>query len=139
MVSRARLALAPTFLTITSRLTVHYEGTYWIYLQVSPVHTNIVIAAATVYTGTLNGKAMEDDKCMDEKETSRLEAFSDGVFAVAITLLVLNIKIPPDNLLDDQHLWDQLLHQWPMLLAFVTSFATVGIMWTMPLHRPQSC
>lgn len=63
------------------------------------------------------------------KETGRIEAFSDGVFAVAITLLVLNIKIPPDNLLDDNNLWKQLLLQWPMLLAFVTSFATIGIMW----------
>ena len=76
---------------------------------------------------------------MDEKETNRLEAFSDGVFAVAITLLVLNIKIPPDNSLDDLHLWGELLGQWPMLLAFVTSFATIGVMWTMPLHRSQSC
>jgi uncharacterized membrane protein len=72
---------------------------------------------------------MEDDKCMDEKETARLEAFSDGVFAVAITLLVLNIKIPPDNFLDDQNLKLELLGQWPMLLAFVTSFATIGVMW----------
>jgi len=63
------------------------------------------------------------------KETGRIEAFSDGVFAVAITLLVLDIKIPPDNLLDDNNLWKQLLLQWPMLLAFVTSFATIGIMW----------
>ena len=63
------------------------------------------------------------------KETGRIEAFSDGVFAVAITLLVLNIKIPPDNLLDNNNLWKQLLLQWPMLLAFVTSFATIGIMW----------
>lgn len=69
------------------------------------------------------------------KETGRIEAFSDGVFAVAITLLVLNIKIPPDNLLDDNNLWKQLLLQWPMLLAFVTSFATIGIMWLTPLHR----
>ena len=65
----------------------------------------------------------------DLKETGRIEAFSDGVFAVAITLLVLNIKIPPDNLLDDNNLWKQLLLQWPMLIAFVTSFATIGIMW----------
>jgi uncharacterized membrane protein len=71
----------------------------------------------------------------DLKETGRLEAFSDGVFAVAITLLVLNIKVPPDNLLDDNKLWNQLLLQWPLLLAFVTSFATIGIMWSIPLHR----
>ena len=84
--------------------------------------------------------AMEDEQSIqmnaernegkaDLKETGRIEAFSDGVFAVAITLLVLNIKIPPDNLLDDNNLWKQLLLQWPMLLAFVTSFATIGIMW----------
>ncbi|GAC1366977.1 MAG: TMEM175 family protein [Ktedonobacteraceae bacterium] len=70
---------------------------------------------------------------MDEKDTNRLEAFSDGVFAVAITLLVLNIKIPgldtPGKPLDDKDLWNQLLNQWPMLVAYVTSFATVGIMW----------
>ena len=66
---------------------------------------------------------------MEEKETGRLEAFSDGVFAVAITLLVLNIKIPPDNLLQDSDLWSALGSQWPTLLAFVTSFFTIGIMW----------
>src|SRR6266566_5439802 len=69
---------------------------------------------------------------MDDKETGRLEAFSDGVFAVAITLLVLNIQPPslstPD-LLEDGPLIDFLRKQWPMLLAFVTSFATIGIMW----------
>lgn len=71
---------------------------------------------------------------MEEKETGRVEAFSDGVFAVAITLLVLNIKIPgidlsPSNLLDDQHLWPTLLGEWPMLAAYATSFATIGVMW----------
>ena len=66
---------------------------------------------------------------MEDKETGRLEAFSDGVFAVAITLLVLNIKIPPDNFLDDSKLWPALAGQWPVLLAFVTSFSTIGIMW----------
>jgi len=71
---------------------------------------------------------------MNDKETSRLEAFSDGVFAVAITLLVLNIRIPgidvpPDKLLDDAKLWPMLLNEWPSLAAYVTSFATIGIMW----------
>ena len=71
---------------------------------------------------------------MDEKETGRLEAFSDGVFAVAITLLVLNIKIPgidvpSSQLPDDTHLWPALLNEWPMLAAYATSFATIGVMW----------
>src|SRR3989442_5181694 len=75
-----------------------------------------------------------EDKRMDEKETGRLEAFSDGVFAVAITLLVLNIKIPgldvPFNKLPkDSDLWHMLGDEWPMLAAYVTSFATIGIMW----------
>ena len=71
---------------------------------------------------------------MEDKETGRLEAFSDGVFAVAITLLVLNIKIPgldlPSNKLpNDNDLWQALRDEWPMLAAYVTSFATIGIMW----------
>jgi uncharacterized membrane protein len=71
---------------------------------------------------------------MEEKETGRLEAFSDGVFAVAITLLVLNIKIPgldspPSNLPNDTQLRSLLLNEWPMLAAYVTSFATIGVMW----------
>ena len=72
---------------------------------------------------------------MEDKETGRLEAFSDGVFAVAITLLVLNLKILPDLALEDGSFWNQLLNQLPMLVAFVTSFATIGIMWITPLHR----
>ncbi|HZU67709.1 MAG TPA: TMEM175 family protein [Ktedonobacteraceae bacterium] len=66
---------------------------------------------------------------MEEKETGRLEAFSDGVFAVAITLLVLNIRLPSDTQLQDAGLASFLGNQWPALLAFVTSFLTIGIMW----------
>ncbi len=61
-------------------------------------------------------------------ETRRVEAFSDGVFAVAITLLVLGFHIP-DTLLTDRDLIHWLLGQWPDLFAFVTSFATIGVMW----------
>ena len=77
---------------------------------------------------------MGKDKRMEEKETGRLEAFSDGVFAVAITLLVLTIKIPgvdvpATQLPNDKQLWSMLLSEWPMLAAYTTSFATIGVMW----------
>ena len=58
--------------------------------------------------------------------TSRVEAFSDGVFAIAITLLVLEIGIDPDQF-DD--LWGAILREWPAYLAYVTSFLTVGGVW----------
>src|SRR5438477_460993 len=66
-----------------------------------------------------------------EKETGRVEAFSDGVFAIAITLLVLDIKVPSTGELSAQHeqLLDALLKQWPVYLGYVTSFLTVLIMW----------
>lgn len=61
-------------------------------------------------------------------ETSRLEAFSDGVFAIAITLLVLELKVP--DLEEGEHLWPALRHEWPQFGAYLTSFAVLGIMWT---------
>jgi uncharacterized membrane protein len=80
------------------------------------------------------------DAIKDDKETGRLEAFSDGVFAVAITLLVLNIKIPgidlpPGKLPGDTDLWHAVGDEWPVLAAYVTSFATIGIMWDTPSHQ----
>ena len=58
-------------------------------------------------------------------ETGRVEAFSDGVFAIAITLLILEIKIPKPS---DGALANQLLRQWPYF-AFLISFAFIGVMW----------
>jgi uncharacterized membrane protein len=63
----------------------------------------------------------------DLAETSRLEAFSDGVFAIAITLLVLELHSP--ELEDGQKLWPALLDEWPQFAAYLTSFAILGIMW----------
>jgi uncharacterized membrane protein len=57
--------------------------------------------------------------------TARLEAFSDGVIAVAITLLVLDIRVPEVS----HGLGHALLRQWPSYAAYVTSFATIGIIW----------
>jgi TMEM175 potassium channel family protein len=55
---------------------------------------------------------------------NRLEAFSDGVFAVAITLLVLEIHIPTGD-----HLWHELKDEWPSFAAFFVSFWVIGIIW----------
>jgi TMEM175 potassium channel family protein len=61
-------------------------------------------------------------------ETNRIEAFSDGVFAIAITLLVLDLKVPREADGEGQ-LARALFAQWPSYLAFLTSFATILIMW----------
>src|SRR3954462_9429381 len=55
---------------------------------------------------------------------NRLEAFSDGVFAVAITLLVLEINVPAG-----EHLWRQLKEEWPSFASFFVSFWVIGIIW----------
>jgi TMEM175 potassium channel family protein len=56
---------------------------------------------------------------------ARLEAFADGVFAIAATLLILNV----DAQVTDGDLGDKLLHIWPSYLAYAVSFVTIGIMW----------
>jgi uncharacterized membrane protein len=60
---------------------------------------------------------------------ARVESFSDGVFAFAITLLVLSIPIPDIKSADDQILSTALLRAIPQLIPYVTSFATIGIIW----------
>lgn len=66
------------------------------------------------------------DPCGTTLRAGRLEAFSDGVFAIAITLLVLEISVPPD-VSDD--LLDAFFDQWPSYLAYLVSFATIGVTW----------
>lgn len=58
--------------------------------------------------------------------TDRLAAFSDGVFAIAITLLILEIDVPESSF---DNLWKGILDQWPSYLAYVTSFMTIGVTW----------
>ena len=57
--------------------------------------------------------------------TSRLEAFSDGVFAIAATLLVLELRVPVDS----QDLVRSLLALWPAYAVYLVSFMTIGIIW----------
>jgi uncharacterized membrane protein len=59
--------------------------------------------------------------------TSRIETFADGVFAIAATLLILNVDA---QISEDVHdLGTELLHIWPSYLAYAVSFVTIGIMW----------
>ena len=64
-----------------------------------------------------------------EFSTARLEAFSDGVFAIAITLLVLDLNVPAPAGLRGQSLSHALAHQWPAYLAYLVSFFVIGIIW----------
>ena len=60
------------------------------------------------------------------RDAARVEAFSDGVIAIAITLLVLEIRVP-----DVSHgkLAHALAHQWPSYVAYVLTFFVIGVMW----------
>src|SRR6266508_3844418 len=63
-------------------------------------------------------------------DTVRLEAFSDGVFAIAITLLVLEIRVPElETVAHHGGLWPALVALWPSYLGYLISFVTIGIMW----------
>jgi uncharacterized membrane protein len=73
---------------------------------------------------------MADSSDVRLSETTRLEAFSDGVFAVAITLLALNLAVPRvSELRPGQGLLGALLDQWPIYLAYSLSFLSILIMW----------
>jgi uncharacterized membrane protein len=67
---------------------------------------------------------------MSQNETARTEAFSDGVFAIAITLLILEIVVKvPHEQLSPAALTSALTHLWPSYVAYFSSFATIGVMW----------
>lgn len=58
--------------------------------------------------------------------TTRMEAFSDGVFAIAITLLVLEIAVPSGS---EGDLLGAVVGQWPTYLGYLVSFSTIGAVW----------
>jgi uncharacterized membrane protein len=71
--------------------------------------------------------ALRDDS--NARDTDRLETFSDGVIAIAITLLIIEIHVPEIGDAGNRELLDQLLHLWPSYLGYAVSFLTIGIMW----------
>jgi uncharacterized membrane protein len=61
---------------------------------------------------------------------NRLEAFSDGVFAIAITLLVLEIAVPKiTSSIHEGEVIADIWHEWPVYLAYFVSFMTIGAVW----------
>lgn len=64
-----------------------------------------------------------------EKQTARLEAFSDGIFGVAITLLAIEIGIKEYEGATNATLWQKILERWPEYFSYFNSFATVLLIW----------
>ena len=64
--------------------------------------------------------------------TARLEAFSDGVIAIIITIMVLEMKVPHGTA------WADLAALWPIFLSYVLSFVNVGIYWNNHHHMLQA-
>ena len=72
---------------------------------------------------------MADETRVKHKK-NRLEAFSDGVFAIAITLLVLEIAVPAiTKTTSSGEVLTDLAHEWPIYLAYFVSFMTIGAIW----------
>src|SRR4051812_42809797 len=65
----------------------------------------------------------------NEPDTMRLETFSDAVIAIAITLLILEIRVPNVEDASAAELWQELRALWPNYLGFLISFVTLGVMW----------
>jgi len=66
----------------------------------------------------------------EKKSLARLEMFSDGVFAIAITLLILEIKVPPVHSIHSaDDLIQALVHLWPSFFAFTYSFGGILVQW----------
>jgi uncharacterized membrane protein len=62
-----------------------------------------------------------------ESDTGRIETFSDGVFAIAITLLIIEIGVP--HVTVTESLSEKLVHLWPSYLGYATSFLVIGTVW----------
>ena len=66
-----------------------------------------------------------------ESDTGRLETFADGVIAIAITLLILEVKVPP---VGGEQLASAVVHAWPSYAGYVVSFLTIGVIWVNHHH-----
>lgn len=76
---------------------------------------------------------MQKSQALEKTDTQRLEAFSDGIFAIAITLLILEIRVPQVNTTEGttntQSLASGLFALWPSYFAYIFSFIMIGVFW----------
>jgi len=80
--------------------------------------------------GEEGAEAGMDPRNGTDNDTGRIEAFSDGVFAIAITLLVIEIGVPHvDDASLGATLFGELVEQWPSYLGYVISFLQIGVIW----------
>jgi uncharacterized membrane protein len=77
--------------------------------------------------------ARANQGCRDAMNKTRLEAFSDGVLAIIITIMVLELKVPHGA---D---WAALQTLWPVLLSYILSFVYVAIYWNNHHHMLHAC
>jgi uncharacterized membrane protein len=75
----------------------------------------------------MNGPSISGNQV--QKETLRIETFSDGVFCIAITLLSIEIGVELHGDVNNQSLTSALLAKWPLYLAYVTSFINILLAW----------
>ena len=94
----------------------------------------IIASMAPATVSTKSFAVASATRCSGEgrsDETGRLETFADGVMAIAITLLILEVRIRTWRLVD----WGAaLVRQWPSYAGFVVSFLTIGIIWVNHHH-----
>jgi uncharacterized membrane protein len=78
----------------------------------------------------MSGEVLPESPIEEVRDTARAEAFSDGVFAIAITLLALEVRVPSHEATEAAGgLLHALAEQWHSYFAFITSFLTILIMW----------
>ena len=74
--------------------------------------------------------ALSETVAYHKQRSHRIEALADGVFAIAMTLLVLDIRVPFKELNSEKDVWSSLLHTIPRILTFILSFSVAGQSWS---------
>ncbi len=92
----------------------------------------VLVASAWISFYSIKNKAAKN---VGTKRNNKVEAFSDGVFAIATTLLILEIKVPElHDIKSTEELWMRIANLWPSYFAFVFSFGVILVSWVNHHH-----